>query len=63
VSHVSALDGRVRFLLRDGASARDLFRELAGTEAVVERFSLDAPDLSEVFLRAVAGDPRAARVA
>ena len=63
VSHLTALDGRVRFLLRDGASARDLFRELAGTQAVVERFSLDAPDLSEVFLRAVAGDPRAERVA
>jgi ABC-2 type transport system ATP-binding protein len=63
VSHVSAIDGRVRFLLQDGATARDLFRELAATDAVVERFSLDAPDLSEVFLRAVAGDPRAERVA
>jgi len=63
VSHISAIDGRVRFLLRDGASARDLFRELAGTDALVERFSLDAPDLSEVFLRAVAGDPRATSVA
>jgi ABC-2 type transport system ATP-binding protein len=63
VSHVSAVDGRVRFLLRDGASARDLFRELAASEAVVERFTLDAPDLSEVFLRAVAGDPRTERVA
>jgi ABC-2 type transport system ATP-binding protein len=63
VSHISAIDGRVRFLLRDGASARDLYRELAGTDALVERFSLDAPDLSEVFLRAVAGDPRAERVA
>jgi ABC-2 type transport system ATP-binding protein len=63
VSHVSAVDGRVRFLLRDGASARDLFRELAASEAVVERFTLDAPDLSEVFLRAVAGDGRTERVA
>jgi ABC-2 type transport system ATP-binding protein len=63
VSNVSAVDGRVRFLLRDGASSRDLFRELAASDAVVERFSLDAPDLSEVFLRAVAGDPRAERVA
>lgn len=58
VSHVSAVDGRVRFLLREGATARDLFRELAATDAIVERFSLDAPDLSEVFLRAVAGDRR-----
>jgi ABC-2 type transport system ATP-binding protein len=63
VSHVNAVDGRVRFLLRDGATARDLFRELAATDAVVERFTLDAPDLSEVFLRAVAGDARAALVA
>ncbi len=63
VSHVSAVDGRVRFLLRDGASARDLFQELAASEAMVERFTLDAPDLSEVFLRAVAGDPRTGLVA
>ncbi len=63
VSHVSAVDGRVRFLLREGASARDLFGELAATDAVVERFTLDAPDLSEVFLRAVAGDARAGLVA
>jgi ABC-2 type transport system ATP-binding protein len=63
VSHVSAVDGRVRFLLRDGASAQDLFRELAASDAVVERFTLDAPDLSEVFLRAVAGDPRTGLVA
>ncbi len=63
VSHVSATDGRVRFLLRQGTTAQDLFRELAATDALVERFSLDAPDLSEIFLRAVAGDPRAATVA
>ncbi|MBX3030883.1 MAG: ATP-binding cassette domain-containing protein [Chloroflexi bacterium] len=63
VSHISPMDGRIRFLLRDGATAQDLFRELAATDAIVERFSLDAPDLSEVFLRAVAGDPRAAAVA
>lgn len=63
VSHVSVVDGHVRFLLREGASAQDLFRELAATEAVVERFSLDAPDLSEVFLRAVAGDARTRLVA
>ncbi|MFN8518109.1 MAG: ATP-binding cassette domain-containing protein [Chloroflexota bacterium] len=63
VSHVTAADGRVRFLLREGASAQDLFRELAASDAQVERFSLDAPDLSEVFLRAVAGDARTAMVA
>jgi ABC-2 type transport system ATP-binding protein len=63
VSHVSAADGRVRFLLQPGASSQDLLRELAATNAVVERFTLDAPDLSEVFLRAVAGDPRAELVA
>jgi ABC-2 type transport system ATP-binding protein len=63
VSHVTAVDGRVRFLLRDGASARDLFQELAASDAMVERFTLDAPDLSEVFLRAVAGDARTELVA
>jgi len=63
VSHVSAVDGRVRFLLREGASSRDLFRELAASDAMVDRFTLDAPDLSEVFLRAVAGDPRTELVA
>jgi len=63
VSHASALDGSVRFLLREGATANDLFRELAATDAVVERFSVDAPDLDEIFIRAVAGDQRAASVA
>ncbi len=29
----------------------------------VERFSVDAPDLGEIFIRAVAGDPRAGSVA
>ncbi len=62
-SHVSRLDASVRFLLRDGATSNDLFRELAATDAVVERFSVDAPDLGEIFIRAVAGDPRAASVA
>jgi ABC-2 type transport system ATP-binding protein len=63
VSHVTAVDGKVRFLLRPEASAQELFRELAATGAVIERFTLDAPDLSEVFLRAVAGDARAELVA
>jgi ABC-2 type transport system ATP-binding protein len=63
VSEVSALDGRVRYLLRDGAAAGDLFRELAGTSAVIERFSVEAPELGEIFMRAVAGDPRTASVA
>jgi ABC-2 type transport system ATP-binding protein len=58
VSHATARDGEVRFLLREGSTARDLFRELAATDAVVERFAEEAPDLNEVFIRAVAGDPR-----
>jgi ABC-2 type transport system ATP-binding protein len=62
VSHVSTFDGTARYLLRDGASAQDLFRDLATTDAVVERFALDAPDLNEIFIRAVEGDPRAAQV-
>jgi ABC-2 type transport system ATP-binding protein len=62
VSHVSAHDGGVRFLLTPGASARDLFRELADMDVAVERFAEEAPDLNEIFIRTVAGDPRAGAV-
>jgi ABC-2 type transport system ATP-binding protein len=62
VSHVSATDGRVRDLLRDGAAAGDLFRELAASGADVHRFELATPTLNEIFIRAVAGDPRAPSV-
>ena len=62
VTHVSTFDGTARYLLRDGASAQDLFRDLAKTDAVVDRFALDAPDLNEIFIRAVEGDARAAQV-
>ena len=63
VSHATAYDGSVRFLLRDGQTAQDLFRELAETPAVVERFAVEAPNLAEIFVRAVAGDERAEAVA
>jgi ABC-2 type transport system ATP-binding protein len=62
VSHATAFDGTVRFLLRDGATARDLFRELAGSGAQVERFVVEAPNLNEIFIRTVAGDRRAEAV-
>ena len=62
-SHATAYDGAVRYLLRDGATAQDLFRELGGTPAQVERFAVEAPNLAEIFIRAVAGDPRAQAVA
>ncbi|HEY7025635.1 MAG TPA: ATP-binding cassette domain-containing protein [Candidatus Limnocylindrales bacterium] len=62
-SHATAYDGSVRYLLRDGQTAQDLFRELAATPAVVERFAVEAPNLAEIFVRAVAGDERAERVA
>jgi ABC-2 type transport system ATP-binding protein len=62
VSHASVSDGAVRFLLRDGATAQDLFRELAASGAAVERFAVEAPNLNEIFIRTVAGDPRAASV-
>jgi ABC-type uncharacterized transport system ATPase subunit len=48
----------VRYLLRDGATAQDLFRELAALPAAVERFAVEAPNLAEIFVRAVAGDAR-----
>ncbi len=56
-SHATANDGSVRYLLRDGATAQDLFRELADSPAVVERFAVEAPNLSEIFVRVVAGAP------
>jgi ABC-2 type transport system ATP-binding protein len=59
VGHATAYDGSVRYLLREGASAQDLFRELADTNAVVERFAVEAPNLNEIFVRVVAGDNRA----
>lgn len=62
-SHATSYDGSVRYLLRDGQTAQDLFRELAATPAVVERFAVEAPNLAEIFVRAVAGDERAERVA
>ena len=46
----------------DDATPQDLFRELAGTGAQVERFAVQAPSLDEVFIRTVAGDPRAEAV-
>jgi ABC-2 type transport system ATP-binding protein len=59
VSHVSETGDGARYLLRDGATAQDLFRELAADGARVERFAVEAPDLNEIFIRTVAGDPRA----
>ena len=62
VSHATAGDGSVRFLLADGATAQDLFRELGVSGASVERFAVEAPNLNEIFIRAVAGDARAQAV-
>ncbi len=62
VSHATAHDGTVRYLLQRDASARDLFRELADSGASVERFAVEAPNLNEIFIRTVAGDPRAEAV-
>jgi len=55
-AHAMASDGSVRYLLEPGASAQQLFRELAATSAEVERFAVEAPNLAEIFVRAVAGD-------
>jgi len=62
-SHATSYDGSVRYLLREGQTAQDLFRELASTPARIERFALESPNLAEIFVRAVAGDERAERVA
>jgi ABC-2 type transport system ATP-binding protein len=62
-SHASPFERSVRYLLADGATANDLFRQLAATPANVERFAVEAPNLEEIFVRAVAGDARAEAVA
>jgi ABC-2 type transport system ATP-binding protein len=62
-SEATALDGSVRYLLRDGATATDLFRELATGVEEIERFEVATPSLNEIFIRAVRGDPRARAVA
>jgi ABC-2 type transport system ATP-binding protein len=59
ITHAEVLDDSVRFLLRNDATPRDLFRELGTSGADVERFLVEAPNLNEIFIRAVAGDPRA----
>jgi ABC-2 type transport system ATP-binding protein len=61
--HATAYEGSVRYLLRDGATAQDLFHELGSSPAQVERFAVEAPNLAEIFVRAVAGDPRTGQVA
>ena len=60
VADVRAADGEVRFVLRDGSTAQDLFRELAAVDARVDRFEVATPSLNEIFLRAVEGDVRRA---
>jgi ABC-2 type transport system ATP-binding protein len=62
VSEVIPADGTVRFLLHEGASAADLFRELAASGASVDRFEVATPTLNEIFIRTVAGDRRAEAV-
>jgi ABC-2 type transport system ATP-binding protein len=62
VSDIVPHDGTVRFLLREGAAAADLFRELASAGADVQRFEVATPTLNEIFIRAVAGDERARQV-
>lgn len=62
VTDVHEVDGAVRFLIADDATPQDLFRELAASGAEVEQFAVQAPSLDEVFIRTVAGDPRAEAV-
>ena len=62
VTDVHEVDGAMRYLIRDDATPQDLFRELASSGAEVERFAVQAPSLDEVFIRTVAGDPRAEAV-
>ncbi len=62
VTDARAVDGGMRYLIADGATPQDLFRELAVSGAHVEQFAVEAPSLDEIFIRTVAGDPRAEAV-
>jgi ABC-2 type transport system ATP-binding protein len=62
VTDVHEVADAVRYLIREGATPQDLFRELAASGAQVERFAVQAPSLDEIFIRTVAGDPRAEAV-
>jgi ABC-2 type transport system ATP-binding protein len=62
VTDVNPVNGALRYLIREDATPQDLFRELAASGAAVETFAVQAPSLDEIFIRTVAGDPRAAAV-
>ncbi len=62
VTEVHEVDGAMRYLIREGATPQDLFRELATAGAQVDQFAVQAPSLDEIFIRTVAGDPRAEAV-
>jgi ABC-2 type transport system ATP-binding protein len=62
VTDVHAVNGAVRYLIGEDATPQDLFRELAQSGAHVEHFAVQAPSLDEIFIRTVAGDPRAEAV-
>jgi ABC-2 type transport system ATP-binding protein len=53
IADVSASDGVVRYMLRNGATATDLFHELAAAGVSVSRFEVATPNLNEIFIRAV----------
>jgi ABC-2 type transport system ATP-binding protein len=56
------VEGGVRYLIREGSTPQELFRELAQAGASVDHFAVQAPSLDEVFIRTVEGDPRAEAV-
>ncbi len=62
VTDVTEAGDALRYLIAEGHTTQDLFRELASSGAQVERFAVQAPSLDEVFIRTVAGDPRAEAV-
>ncbi len=62
VTDVHEVDGGMRYLIAEGSTPRDLFRTLAGAGAEVDHFAVQAPSLDEIFIRTVAGDPRAGDV-
>ena len=56
VASLRRVDDSIRFMLRPGATAAALFRELAATDAAIDRFEVAQPSLEEIFVRVVEAD-------
>ena len=62
VTDLREVDGGVRYLSARARRRRTCSGSWPQAGAAVERFAVQAPSLDEVFIRTVAGDPRAEAV-